>query len=346
MKKIVSFCLFLCVGVCGVFAGGSSENKGTSQDGYVIKMGYSPGNMQPAESMEIMYGDSFKRNVEELTGGKIRVEIYASDALGTANDTLGAISVGSVEMGLFEIALFSTYLKDTMLFNLPGKFRSRDEATRAFNNEWAFRNVFDKLETNSKLKVIGGVCKGFRSFTANSGLKLPQDIKGLSIRVMDSAMYIRMVESLSANPVVIAGSEMYTAMQNGVVDGHENTILSVWQDKTYEVQKFMVMDQHIPSIMVWVMNTDFYNKLPSELQAAIIEANKRASEDSRKVVEDLNNMLMNNLRAAGLAIYEPNSREQQMWHDVYSGPCETLARSQIGNEPVDNFLNFLRQFRN
>ena len=313
---------------------------------HVIKLGYSTGNLPPTESMEIMYGDVFKRELESRTDGKLFVEIYSSDSLGTAPDTLGAISVGSVEMGLYEIALFANYNRDTMLFNLPGKFRDIAEADQMLNSDWAHENIWSSLEKRSNLKVLGGVCKGFRSFTSKPRpLRIPTDIRGMSIRVMDSPMYVRMVESLSANPIVLAGSEMYTAMQNGVVDGHENTVLSVYQDKSYEVQDFMVLDEHIPGIQIWVMNAGFFNKLSPEYQKAIVEVNQVASEASSKVVYDLIEDMTNRLIEAGLQIYKPTAEEKAQWHAIYGPACERFLRDRIGDAAIDSFNAYQEKIR-
>ena len=325
-------------------ADGGPRGSGKAQ--FVIKMGYSPGAMAPTESMEIMYGEAFKKFIEEKSGGRVFVEIYPSDGLGNAPDTLGAISVGSVEMSLFDIALYAMYSKNTMIFTLPGKFRSREEATRMFNHEWSFRNVFADMEKKSNLKILGGLSKGFRNFTTKGRpLARPEDIKGLSIRVMDSAMYIKMVEALSANPVPIAGGEMYTAMKNGVVDGHENSLLNIWQDKTYEVQDQLVMDQHVPSMQVWVIGAGFYNKLPADLRELVGEANAHAHDESLKVVNNLNDKMMINLRKAGMNIYEPTPEERQAWHDMYGPPCEKYLRTIIDPKIIDSFNAALADLR-
>jgi C4-dicarboxylate-binding protein DctP len=341
---IIALLLIAIHPVNAVFAG-AAYNADKAE--FVIKMGYSPGAMAPTESMEIMYGDAFKKYVEEKTNGRIFVEIYPSDALGSAPDTLGAISVGSVHMSLFDVALYSIYNKSTMVFSLPGIFRNREEVTDIFNSKWAFDNIFNDLEKNNNLKVLGGLSKGFRNFTANNRtFRKPEDIKGLSIRVMDSAMYVKMVEALSANPVIIAGSEMYTAMKNGVVDGHENSLLNIWQDKTYEVQNRMVMDLHIPSVQVWVISALFFNDLPPELQTVVKDGNTYAHGESLKVVNVLNTRIMDNLRKEGMEIYEPTPNEVQAWHDLYGPPCEKYLRSLIDPKIVDSFIAAIEEYRN
>lgn len=317
-----------------------------SAEEYKIKMGYSPGNLAPEDSMEIMYGHVFKEKVEELSGGRIVVEIYQSDALGSASDTVGAISAGSVEMGQYEIALWAPYNRDTMIFSLPGMLRDKDETVAMFNSDWARTNVFDKLEQRANFRILGGLCKGFRDFTTKDrAVKVPADMKGLSIRVMDSPMYIKMVEALSANPIVLAGSEMYTAMKNGVVDGHENAVLSIWQDKTYEVQGNLILDEHVPGILTFVINAQFYNNLPADLRKAVDDANAQAMAASKKVVENLEAALTKKLEESGMKVYVPTTEEKKLWHDTIRPPCEKFLRTQIDGKLVDSYIEFLEKHR-
>lgn len=313
---------------------------------YKIKMGYSPGNLKPEESMEIMYGHVFKQEVEKLSGGRIEVEIYQSDSLGSASDTVGAISMGSVEMGQYEIALWAPYNRDTMIFSLPGMLRDKDEAVAMFNSDYARKNILDVLEKKANTRVLGGLCKGFRCFTTKGRpLKVPADMKGLSIRVMDSPMYVKMIESLSANPIILAGSEMYTAMKNGVVDGHENAVLSIYQDKTFEVQDNLIIDEHVPGMLTFVINAKFYNDLPAELRKAVDDANVAAMAASKKVVENLEAELTRRLGELGMTVYVPTAAEKKLWHDTIRPPCEQFLRTQIDGKVIDGYIAALEQHR-
>ncbi|MDR1533908.1 MAG: TRAP transporter substrate-binding protein [Planctomycetota bacterium] len=313
---------------------------------YKIKMGYSPGNLPPEDSMEIMYGHIFKKVVEEKSGGRIEVEIYQSDALGSAGDTVGAISANSVEMGQYEIALWAPYNRNTMIFSLPGMLRDKDETVAMFNSDWAYENVFNELELKANFKILGGLCKGFRDFTTKGRpLKTPADIKGLSIRVMDSPMYVKMIEALSANPIILAGSEMYTAMKNGVVDGHENAVLSIWQDKTYEVQDNLILDEHVPGILTFVISAKFYNGLPADLRKAVDEANKAAMAESHKVVLRIESELTKRLAESGMTVYVPTPEEKKLWHDTIRPPCEAFLRTRIDSKLVDGYVAELGKHR-
>ncbi len=338
-RKFVAALLGLCL---FAFAHGAARAGAE----HTIKMGYSPGNLAPEASMEIMYATVFKKTLEDKSKGRIAVELYQSDALGSASDTVGAISAGSVEMGQYEIALWAPYNRSTMIFSLPGMLENKDEAVYMFNSDWAKEKVFADLEKAANFKILGGLCKGFRDFTTKGRpLKVPADMKGLSIRVMNSPMYIKMVEALSANPIVLAGSEMYTAMKNGVVDGHENAVLSIWQDKTYEVQDNLILDEHVPGILTFVINAPFYNKLPAELKSAVDEAHAAAMAESKKVVERLEAELTKRLGESGMKVYVPTPEEKKLWHDTIRPPCEKFLRTQVDGKMIDSYIEFLEKHR-
>ncbi|MCL2000856.1 MAG: TRAP transporter substrate-binding protein, partial [Planctomycetes bacterium] len=287
-----------------------------------------------------------KKYVDENSNGRIVVEENIGDTLGSANDALAGISIGTVEMSTFDIGIYGIYNRNTMVFMLPGKFRSREEAEAVFNSKWAFDNIHADLEKNNNIKIFGGVSKGFRCFTTKGyPLRRPEDIKGLTIRVMDSAMYVRMIQALSANPVPMAGSEMYNAMRNRVVDGHENAALSIWGDRTYEVQDNLIINRHVAAMQVWNISASFYNRLPADLQKVVVDGNAYASNESLKVVIDLNSRVLDNLRKAGMTIYEPTPEELQAWDAAYSGPCEAYLRTQIDPKIIDGFNATIEEYR-
>ena len=148
------------------------------------------------------------------------------------------------------------------------------------------------------------------------------DAKGLTFRVMDSAIYVKMVEAISANAVPMPGSEMYVAMQNGVVDGHENTIPNILQDKTYEVQDWICMDEHIPSMSAVYFNEALYQSLSDAQRAVIDEAAVEAQTAARAVVANILENGIASLEANGMTVYIPTEEEKAEWHEAYGPACE------------------------
>ncbi len=354
MKKIlaVTLCLALCFGLAACSGGsdpgtaaptGSTPNEPAKT--YTIKLSYSPGGLKPEESAEIMYGDIFKKYVEENSNGAIKVEIYPSNQLGSAADVIGSIASGTVQMGIYDISMMTSYFADAMVLATPGLFKSDEECNNVLKSDWA-KAFFDKAKDASRIQILGAHSKGFRCFTtSNKELKTYQDAKGVTFRVMDSPVYIKMVETLGGHAVPMPGSEMYVAMQNGVVDGQENAVNNIIQDKTYEVQKYLVLDEHAAGITGIMMSGSFYDSLPAELQQVLSDANDAAIAEAVKVITDRNTNGVQILKDFGMTVYQPTEQEKADWQNTVLGPCEEYVRSQIGDETVDGLKKVLDDYR-
>lgn len=356
MKKLLAMILciimVLCLAACGAKqppvsteapvtteAPVASETP-AEKEVYTLKLGYSTSGIPAEESPTIMWCVAFKEKVEELTEGGVIVEIYDGGQLGTAVDTTGAVSVGSVEMSNQAISILANYEPKLLAFDLAGVFKDAGSVNALTNSTWVRENIFDSLEENADIRILSCYCRGFRCFTSSKNeLKVPADIAGQTIRIMDNAMYKAIVESLSANPVAISGGEMYTAMSNKVVDGHENTIFSYWQDRTYEVQDYAVMDNHTASVECGFINASFYHNLPAEYRVAIDEAAAYAQEQAEIVRANMTDVITDKLiNEGGMSIYTPTEEEYQLWHDAYRQASIDFLAEKVGNEFLDDFM--------
>ena len=349
MKKLaalLSLSLILSMSACNTSSNepSGSSSAGSSEEEIVIKFGYTPGDLPPEESREVAYATAFKEYVE-ANSDSIRVELYGSDTLGSANDVVGAIAAGTVQMGVYDFSLLNNYHQDTMVFAMPGAFQDNDEVNAVADTQWA-QDMFQEIADSTGIRVLSVVSGGMRCFTTQDiELRTVEDANGVTFRVMDSPIYIKMTEAISANPVPMAGSEMYVAMQNGVVDGHENTIPNILQDKTYEVQNWIVMDEHIPSMSGVFFNEALYENMTDEQRAVIDAAADTAQTEARDVVT---NILANGITALeenGMTVYIPTEEEKAGWHEAYGPPCEEYLRGVVGDEVVDEFLAAVEECR-
>lgn len=328
-------------------ANSSSGAASTSQSAdkqVTIKLGFTHSNPNREEDDEVMYAETFKEYVE-ANSDSMTVELYPGNALGSQQDTVGAVAAGTVQMAIQNSSLLNNYDINTMIFGMPGTFRSIAETNEVVDSDWA-REVLEATCDSTGIRVLGNSCTGMRSFTCKGyELRSVADAKGLTFRVPDSPIYIEMVNAISANPVPMPASEMYVAMQNGVVDGQENPIQNVVIDKTYEVQDWYVLDNHTPTVMSYMMSEKFYSSLSDAQKAVIDAANEAATEKSREVTNKLEASGIATLEANGMTVYVPTEEELQGWHDAYGPVCETYMRKQVGDEMVDQLLALLVEIR-
>lgn len=309
-----------------------------------IKLGYTHSNPNREEDDEVMYAETFKEYVESHSDS-ITVDLYPGSALGSQADTVGAVASGTVEMTIQNSSQLNNYDINTMIFGMPGTFNDIEETNKVVDSDWA-KEILEKTRTTTGIRVLGNYCSGMRSFTCKGHeLRSVEDAKGLTFRVPESPIYSQMVTAISANAVPMPSSEMYVAMQNGVVDGQENPIQNVVIDKTYEVQDWYVLDNHTPTVMSYMISDKFYNSLSDAQKAVIEEANAEAMAKAREVVTNLEAKGIETLEANGMTVYTPTAEELKGWHDAYGPVCEKYMREQVGDEMVDGLLELLGQIR-
>ncbi len=312
---------------------------------YSIKLAYTPGSIPATDSPDIMYAEVFKKEVEANSNGAIQVALYPSGQLGSAAESVQGVMGGYIDMSIIDSTLLNNIYEPSQVLATPGMFASVEECDAILAGEWGkkFNQDFEKA---TRIHILNMHSKGFRNFTtSNKELKLPEDARGVTFRVMESPVSIKMVEALGAKAVPMPGSEMYIAMRNGVVDGQENPILNIIQDKTYEVQKYLVLDGHIAGIMTYIMNGNLYNSLSDDLKKVVDNAAAAAMEEAKKVVEVKNREGVQVLRDHGMVVYEPTADEIKQWHGVIFGPVQEYVRTVLGNDVVDDLMNALKAYR-
>ncbi len=206
----------------------------------------------------------FKEEVEKHTDGKIRVENYFSAVLGTELEVLDMVATGALQgtrSGGFIHANKKYYI-----FMLPFLVDNWDQAIQLINSE--FTNAINKeAQTNGFHIPACGISQGFRAHTNNlRPIHSPDDLKGLKMRVPPQEVYVVNSQILGVNPQQLPYSEVYMALKTGVVDGQDNAVSNIWDFKIYEVQKYLTISYYATGPDPFMVNLDWYNRLPFELQ--------------------------------------------------------------------------------
>lgn len=343
MKKLTALLLAatmcLALTACGSKTGGTSSASSTPEDTktYTIKLAMQQGDVDRESSAEVTWVERFKEEVEKNSNGRINVEIYPSAQLGSQEDNIASLLNNSLEMTVVNITLLNSISPETMLLSCPALFANEEQCDAVLAGEWG-QKFWSDVADQAGVRVLAAFCNGMRSFTAKTPLTTVESAKGITFRVMTSEVCEKMVEAIGANPVPMPGSEMYTALQNGTVDGQENPPVNILNDKTYEVQDYMVLDKHIASVVTFVMSDGFWNALPEDLQKVVADAAAAVTPEASAVCKTLNDNGIAQLREYGLEVYEPTDAELEAWHDAMRGPCVDYVKGQLGSEIVDSLL--------
>ena len=299
-----------------------------------IKFGLSNGIDTPESDCEATFALAFKDAVEKNSNGALVVELYPNKQLGNAAEMLSGVAAGTIEMSTTNSNSFASIYPLSMVLSCPGMFESEQEIDSVMASDWG-KAFFQKMADATNCKVLAARSNGMRSFTSSKApLTTVDTAKGVTFRVMESPVCVKMVESLGANAVPMAGSEMYTAMQNGTVDGQENPIGPILNDRTYEVQKYMVVDKHMASIVCYTMGNNFFNGLSADLQKIVLDAAQIAGEKASEATANINATGLVKLREKGLEIYEPTSEELAAWHAPVLEACSAYLTQELGAEAI------------
>ena len=282
-------------------AGCSTGKKGPDKDGvYKIKFG-STGN---AQHQYTVYGQYFKEKVEELTKGKVQVEIYPNNALGNEREMAESVLLGTIEMCcVTSDGTLPSWVPETQILSIPYLFSNKKEAYYVLDH-----TLQDYLEPKFEAKGAKHLAfaeLGFRHFTNNiRPIKKAEDMNGLKIRVQEAPVWFALLHDLNATATPVPFAELYTALQQGVVDGQENPIASIASSKFYEVQKYMSLDGHTYAAGSAIINKKFYDSLPPEYQKAVDEAALYARDAQRNDINGKEAKMLADMKEAGLKVDE------------------------------------------
>jgi C4-dicarboxylate-binding protein DctP len=231
----------------------------------------------------------FKKLAEERTKGKVKVEVYPNSTLYKDGEEMEALQLGSVQMLAPSVAKFGPLgVREFEVFDLPYMFESFDELHKVTDGPVG-KALFKKLESK---KIIGLAFwdNGFKDFSANKPIRVPADYKGLKMRIQSSKVLGDEIKALGGIPQVMAFSEVYQALQTGVVDGTENPPSNFYTQKMNEVQKYLAMTNHGVIEYAVIANKDFWDKLPADirttLEGAMNDATKYANDIAKKENDD------------------------------------------------------------
>ena len=278
--------------------------------------------------------DRFKQLVEERSKGKIKVEIYPNSQLYKDKEELEALQLGSVQMLAPSLAKFGPLgVKEFEVFDLPFLLKD-DAAFRAVTDGDVGKGLFDKLDSKG-IKGLAYWDNGFHIMSANRPLHGVADFKGLKMRIQSSKVLDAQMRALGAIPQVMAFSELYQALQSGVVDGTEGVPSNFWTQKIFEVQKHITLSNHGHLAYAAIINKKFYDGLPADLRGVIDSSIKDATVYANAIASTENKDALEKIRASGKTVlYTPTPAELTEWKRALM-PVHKEMEGRVGKTTID-----------
>jgi C4-dicarboxylate-binding protein DctP len=280
----------------------------------------------------------FKELAEKYTGGKVKVEVYPNSTLYKDKEEMDALNSGAVQMLAPSTAKFRPIgVPEFEALDLPFVFNDDAQYQKTINGPVG-KGLLKKLEA----KGITGLDfwdNGFHMVSGNVPLLMPADFQGLKIRISGSKIADQYFRMLGALPQIMAFSEVYQALQTGVVDGCENTPSNYYTQKFHEVQKHITNSRHAHLQYAVITNTKFWNGLPADIRAQLEKAMDEATDYNSDIALGENKDALEKIKASGrTTVHTLTPAQRQAWIDKLK-PMYALAGDKIGKQIVDDLLS-------
>lgn len=276
----------------------------------------------------------FGEKLEEISGGRFKVQIYPSSQLGNERQLIELLQIGSLDMTKTSAAVLENFSPNIKVFGIPYLFRNKEHVFQVLDGPIG-KELLNGTE-KYWLKGLGYYDSGSRSFyTIDKPLEKPEDLEGLKIRVMESQTAIDMVKSLGGSPTPISWGELYTALQQGVVDGAENNPPSFFLSRHYEVCKFYAIDEHTVIPDVVMMSTHVWNTFSDIEQKWIQEAMNLSVIEQRKLWRISEQESLEAVKEAGVKVSYPNK-------SLFVNKSKSVIENYEQNPVIKSFIERIK----
>ena len=244
------------------------------------------------------------KEVERISGGDMKVEIYPSEQLGTERQLLELLQIGSLDITKVSASAVENFVPSMQVLGLPYIFKNEEHQWKVLNGE-----IGKELLLDGANYWLRGLCfydAGSRSFyTKSKPIQSPDDLKGLKIRVMNSQTAMQMIKDMGGAPTPISFGELYTALQQGVVDGAENNAPSFYTSHHYEVCKYYTIDEHTSVPDVLFIGTNSWAKLTEQQKKWLEEAVSNSVPEQSRLWKEADQHALDEVKKAGVEIIYP-----------------------------------------
>lgn len=305
----------------------SCKNDGGAK---IIRLGHGLDMSHPVHKAMVFMAE----RLAEKSDNTVKIQVYPSEQLGTERQCVELLQIGSLGMTKVSAGVLENFAPGMSVFGVPFLFDNIKHGYRVLDGE-----VGKELLSESEkywLKGIAFYDAGSRSFyTKEKPVNEPDDLEGLKIRVMESATAMNMVRSLGGSPTPISWGELYTALQQGIVDGAENNPPSFYLSHHYEVCKYYIIDEHTMLPDVLIMSTMVWESLTEEEQGWLMEAAEESVEYQRKLWKEAEAHALAEVKKAGVEIIYPDKTP-------FRKEVQDLTAQYMEDEVLNDYIKKIR----
>lgn len=333
-KKIISVILVAAM-TAGLTACGS---KNTSDD-EVQRYAWPLGSSSPEDTVTQIYAEKFADEVDRLSDGKMKINVYPNSVLGGDRELLESCKDGDIPFVVQNTAPQVTFMKDTAVFDMPALFETIDEVREHVDNP-KFMELMQKVYNDGGYELLGYADQGFRVMTTNKEVTKLSDFKGQKIRTMENSYHMAYWKAIGASPTPMTFSEVYIGLQQGTIDAQENPYEVIVSNKLYEQQDYVVETNHLPHLISLIVSEEFMNGLTDEQQQIIRKAAETAKQYAREQSDERIASKIKTIENSGTQIITLSDDV----HEQIRNECQPIYESieeNVSSDIVDAYLGEL-----
>jgi len=297
---------------------------------HVIKVG----TIQPDSHPDcVLMREVFQEYVEKGSNGRIKVELYPNAQLGGDREMSEGVQLGILQMALPVTSITASFEGSFHVVEMPYLFTTREAAFEALDGQLG--KELDRRLLSKGMMNLGYFENGFRHITNNRRpIQTIDDLKGLKIRTMETPIHVAFFKKVGANPTPMSFGELYTALQQGTVDGQENPIVLIYDSRFYEVQKYCSLTGHVFSVVHILANRSFIENLPDDLEKLVKEGARRFVTRHREIMPQEEKRLLAELEAKGMIVNDLKPENKQPLVEAARAVYDQF-KGEIGSDIIE-----------
>ena len=297
----------------------------------------------PEDTVTQIYAEKFAEEVDRLSDGSIKIQVYANSTLGGDRELLESCKDGDIPFVVQNTAPQVTFMPDLAICDVPCAFENLDECREVLDDA-EFSTLISSVYEKGGYQLLGIADQGFRIMSTNKPVKGIGDFKGQKIRTMENPFHLAFWKSIGANPTPMSFAEVYIGLQQHTIDAQENPYEVIVSNRLYEQQDYVVETNHLPHLITLIMNDEFFKGMPEENQRILKEAAATATEYARQASDDRIADRVKTIEDSGTQILKIDEETYKAIVDESAGVRESI-KEKVDSEVYNTFIECIDKYQ-
>lgn len=297
----------------------------------------------PEDTVTQIYAEKFAEEVDRLSEGRIKIQVYANSTLGGDRELLESCKDGDIPFVVQNTAPQVTFMPDLAVFDVPCAFENLEECREVLDDP-DFSSLVSGVYEKGGYQLLGIADQGFRVMSTNKPVNSIKDFKGQKIRTMENPFHLAFWKAIGANPTPMSFAEVYIGLQQHTIDAQENPYEVIVSNRLYEQQDYVVETNHLPHLITLIMNDEFFRDMSAEDQKIMKEAAAAATEYARKASDDRIADRIKTIEDSGTEILKIDEETYDAVVEASSGVRESI-RSKVDPDIYGTYIECIDKYR-